>query len=611
MKHALCSKLTAAALALALAGGFSLPQAAFAESTVLCESAAAQSFGAEKVSISALSFSKIPAQVYTGKKLKPKITVKNGSKTLTCGKDYTVTYQNNKNIGTATVVVKGIGGYTGSKKLSFKIKPDTPIVKAESADGICTISWNKVRGAGGYQVYYSKNGGKFKKLTSTSKTSYNTLKTNDGTYRFKVRAYKKVSGKTIYGSFSDPVIPDRTSENLLGNSGEVLTILSHNTYYYSYFATQFAAEKGIKVNVVEVDYPYDYEIYCDYVYSYNDCDVMIVPSDVVGKLINSENITAPLSAVGLDKEDFTQAYEYELAKGTAQDGKLYAAGFISAPGGFVYRTDLAKQYLGVTDPSQMQELVKDWDSFVETAAKLYEKSGGKTALLSAINGGVVQAYFDSYNESWVKNGKLNTAKAEDYLDFAQTLIQNNYVTDEYAWSDYWINSISSGAALGEFLPSWGLSDDEYYLLSQFSGDGGFEFALCEGPSPYSWGGDYICVSQKCDNADLAREFIEFCCMNEKFLSEYVSVTGDFVNNKAVMANADNSIALLGGQNSFKTLSDSFEKIDTRATETMYDEEIESCFMSALYIYAFLDIDKQTALESFKQSVAEVVPNLGV
>ena len=59
--------------------------------------------------------------VYTGKKLTPAVTVKKGSKTLKKGTDYTVTYKNNVKVGTAKVVVKGIGAYSGKKTVTFTI----------------------------------------------------------------------------------------------------------------------------------------------------------------------------------------------------------------------------------------------------------------------------------------------------------------------------------------------------------------------------------------------------------------------------------------------------------------------------------------------------------
>ncbi len=72
----------------------------------------------------------VPAATYTGKALKPAVTVKYGNKTYKNGTDYTLTYKNNTKIGTATVVVTGKGKLlTGSKSVTFKINPK-PISKA-------------------------------------------------------------------------------------------------------------------------------------------------------------------------------------------------------------------------------------------------------------------------------------------------------------------------------------------------------------------------------------------------------------------------------------------------------------------------------------------------
>ena len=58
---------------------------------------------------------------YDGKAKSPAVTVKDGSKTLTKGTDYTLVYTNNTNAGSAYVTVKGKGGYTSSVKCYFTI----------------------------------------------------------------------------------------------------------------------------------------------------------------------------------------------------------------------------------------------------------------------------------------------------------------------------------------------------------------------------------------------------------------------------------------------------------------------------------------------------------
>ncbi len=60
---------------------------------------------------------------YTGGARKPAVTVKYGTKVLTNGTDYSLTYKNNTNVGTATITVTGKGNYMGSKNITFKLTP--------------------------------------------------------------------------------------------------------------------------------------------------------------------------------------------------------------------------------------------------------------------------------------------------------------------------------------------------------------------------------------------------------------------------------------------------------------------------------------------------------
>lgn len=98
---------------------------------------------------------------YTGSQLKPEVTVKDGSKVLTEGTDYEVTYGDNKEAGTGagSYTVTGIGNYTGSKLTNFNIN------KMNSRDFTVTFNTSAVMYDGtektpGYTVYYQK-----KKLT--------------------------------------------------------------------------------------------------------------------------------------------------------------------------------------------------------------------------------------------------------------------------------------------------------------------------------------------------------------------------------------------------------------------------------------------------------------
>ena len=127
-------------------------------------------------------------------------------KTLT-GTTYTV-----KNLKAGTSYKFAVKAYTkdgsetlwaaSSKTITTCTKPATPTVKATAGSGKATLSWSKVTGATGYVIYMEDSFGDFEKVTSTTKTSYTKKSLKKGkTYKFRVKAYKKVDGKYIYSGY--------------------------------------------------------------------------------------------------------------------------------------------------------------------------------------------------------------------------------------------------------------------------------------------------------------------------------------------------------------------------------------------------------------------------
>lgn len=163
-----------------------------------------KTFKINPVKITASSVTGIVNKTYNKKAQTQKVVVKVNGKTLKNGTDYTVSYKNNKNIGKATVVVKGKGNYVGTINKYFNIYPTKIAIKKFK------VSHNSIRvyyyaPAGGvkYQVAYKQSGNKTYKYVKTKKTNLvaKYLKYNRK-YYFKVRTYKVVNGKTYYGPWS-------------------------------------------------------------------------------------------------------------------------------------------------------------------------------------------------------------------------------------------------------------------------------------------------------------------------------------------------------------------------------------------------------------------------
>ena len=155
-------------------------------------------------------------RVYTGKRLTPAVTIKDGSKTLKKGTDYTLTYSYNLNVGRASIKITGKGDYEGSVTKTFKIIPKgTDLKTVTAAKGAFTATWKKQPETmsssyiTGYQIQYStdKNFAKDKTVRSVLKysrvgTAVKGLKTGK-TYYVRIRTYKKVNGVNFFSVWSD------------------------------------------------------------------------------------------------------------------------------------------------------------------------------------------------------------------------------------------------------------------------------------------------------------------------------------------------------------------------------------------------------------------------
>ena len=168
----------------------------------------ANSVTTAKYDFTKASVSGISAKTFTGKAITQKIAVRYNGKTLKSGTDYTVSYSNSKNVGTATVKITGKGSYSGTITKTFKIFPAKQEIKKLSAKSKgFSVTWVKKGSATGYEVQYSTSSS-FKNASKATITSKNTssktvskLKSKTK-YYVRVRSYTTVKGVKYYGAWS-------------------------------------------------------------------------------------------------------------------------------------------------------------------------------------------------------------------------------------------------------------------------------------------------------------------------------------------------------------------------------------------------------------------------
>lgn len=128
--------------------------------------------------------------IYTGAPITPAVTVTSKTGVLTLGVDYTVSYENNINVGVATIHVVGIGAYEGTKRdITFQIVEskvnDLKITKQTKT--AVSLKWSAISEASRYEIYCAEAINQTPKLVAT-------LDANTTTYQHK----KRTAGKEYY-----------------------------------------------------------------------------------------------------------------------------------------------------------------------------------------------------------------------------------------------------------------------------------------------------------------------------------------------------------------------------------------------------------------------------
>ncbi len=350
----------------------------------------------------------------------------------------------------------------------------------------------------------------------------------------------------------------------------------------------------------------------------DDLDVYFCEADWALKYINDDEKTLALDKLGLGDSDFANIYSYTDEIGKDKNGVRKGVSWQAAAGGFYYRSDLAKDFLGVEDPEAMQEKIGDWDKFVAAAKEVSEASGGKTALADTL-GGMWQAYACGRTTPWVVDNKLQIDDfCEDFANTAKELWDCGGITKNSQWSDEWTAAGTNDTCMGYFVSTWGFGG---FALDAAGGEGGATYgkwAVCEGPQPFYWGGTWIVVNPKTDNGEEARDFIVSATSDEAQMAAYATSKPEYVNNSKVMDDLISSDTVfnqkitdnMGGQNFYAALAENAKQINFNGLITEYDATVKTDFINAVK-ENFLDggATWDETVEAFKDLVSEDITSL--
>ncbi|MFR8176150.1 MAG: carbohydrate ABC transporter substrate-binding protein [Christensenellales bacterium] len=288
-------------------------------------------------------------------------------------------------------------------------------------------------------------------------------------------------------------------------------------------------------------------------------DMFLIEADYALKYVDSPYTLDVRADIGLTDGDLDGQYTYTQDIATA-DGELQgrAPGRRPRP---VRLPPLHRQGRAGHRRSRCRcrTHLADWDKFNEVAAKAAEK-GYK----------MLSGYDDSYrtfsnnvSAPWVDGTTVKVdANLMKWVEQTKEFTDKGYNNKSRLWDNTWAaDQGPEGKVFGFFYSTWGIN---FTLLGnslavpvseggkEEVGNGIFgDYAVCEGPQSYYWGGTWMCAAAGTDNAATIKDvMLKLTC--DKAIDKQITLdTQDYTNNIEAMneiANSDYQSAFLGGQN---------------------------------------------------------------
>ena len=346
-------------------------------------------------------------------------------------------------------------------------------------------------------------------------------------------------------------------------------------------------------------------------------DMFLIEADYALKYVDSPYTLDVRADIGLTDGDLDGQYKYTQDIATA-DGVLKGVTWQATPGLFAYRRSIAKDVLGTDDPAEVQTYLSDWDKFNEVAEKAAEK-GYK----------MLSGYDDSYrtfsnnvSAPWVDGTTVKVdANLMKWVEQTKEFTDKGYNNKSKLWDNTWAaDQGPEGKVFGFFYSTWGIN---FTLLGnsletsvanggkEEVGNGAYgDYAVCQGPQAYYWGGTWICAAAGTDNVATIKDVMQKLTCDAAIAKKITEDTQDYTNNVAAMNElAQNySSAFLGGQNHIALFAEAAPKIDM-SNISAYDQGLNESFQGAFKNYFDGNATIDEAKAQFESIISEKYPEL--
>ena len=347
-------------------------------------------------------------------------------------------------------------------------------------------------------------------------------------------------------------------------------------------------------------------------------DMFLIEADYAKKYANDSYALDVINELMIPEASLAQQYQYTKDIVTDESGALRAVSWQATPGLFAYRTDIAQEVLGTSDPVEVQALLNDWDKFDDVAADM---KASEYAMISGYDD-AYRAYSNNTSGPWVnEDGKIIVDdQIIDWIEQTKMYTDNGYNNGSNLWDGQWFTDMGpSGSAFGFFFSTWGIN----FVLSGGSledaeapaevGNGLFgEYRVIEGPASFYWGGTWLVGAKGTDNPTLVRDIMLKMTANEAIMTNITLDTQDYTNHMGAMDAITNDDTygsdFLGGQNHIALFNESAATIDM-SNISAYDQGLNETLQNVFKDYYLGTITWEEAWTAFEDQVTTLYPEL--
>ena len=348
-------------------------------------------------------------------------------------------------------------------------------------------------------------------------------------------------------------------------------------------------------------------------------DIFLIEADYALKYVDSDYVLDVKADIGLTDDDLAGQYQYTKDIVTV-DGSQRGTTWQATPGLFAYRRSIAKDVLGTDDPAEVQTYLSDWDKFndvaTQAAAKGYKMLSGFDDAYRTFSNNVAAPWVTGTTVTVDENIMKWVDQTKEYTD-------KGYNNKSSLWDSQWAaDQGPTGKVFGFFYSTWGinftllgnsLATPESEGGKQEVGNGIFgDYAVCQGPQPYYWGGTWICAAAGTDNIPTIKDVMYSLTCDADIMTKITEDTQDYTNCKSAMdsiaADPNFGSAFLGGQNHIALFAEVAPTIDM-SNAGPYDQGCNETLQSCFKDYFDGTVDLETAKKNFEDQIKVKYPEL--